>query len=188
MLATMALPVLALLGGAPAPAPPVAAAPAPATRGDAQIKWSAPTRFVIGRPFRVSVRIEAPAEGAAVADWLLTPSAFTLNGKAIAPRAAKEVFELAPGGVLTLELDLATMLEGSEAFTGEDFDLGYDRLDERNPRLIYGRIKGFGLSGPYANYNSFDWVAQAAAGAFSVTGDPAAPPMHAGATMSDSGM
>jgi formyl-CoA transferase len=69
----------------------------------------------------------------------------------------------------------------------EGFDLGYDRLHERNPGLIYGRIKGFGLSGPYANYNSFDWVAQAAAGAFSVTGDPSGPPMHAGATMGDSG-
>ncbi|MEZ4501589.1 MAG: CoA transferase [Dehalococcoidia bacterium] len=69
----------------------------------------------------------------------------------------------------------------------EGFDLGYERLREANPRLIYGRIKGFGLSGPYANYNSYDWVAQAAAGAFSVTGDPSGPPMHAGATMGDSG-
>jgi formyl-CoA transferase len=69
----------------------------------------------------------------------------------------------------------------------EAFDLGYDVLRARNPGLIYGRIKGFGLSGPYAGYNSYDWVAQAAAGTFSVTGSPDGPPMHPGPTFADSG-
>ena len=35
----------------------------------------------------------------------------------------------------------------------ESLDIGYDVMRERNPRLIYGRIKGFGLSGPYARSN-----------------------------------
>lgn len=69
----------------------------------------------------------------------------------------------------------------------EAFDLGYEVLRQRNPGLIYGRIKGFGLSGPYAGYNSYDWVAQAAAGTFSVTGSPDGPPMHPGPTFGDSG-
>jgi formyl-CoA transferase len=69
----------------------------------------------------------------------------------------------------------------------ESLDLGYERLSALNPQLIVGRIKGFGLSGPYSDYNSYDWVAQAAAGSFSVTGDPDGPPMHPGATMGDSG-
>ena len=37
-----------------------------------------------------------------------------------------------------------------------------------NPGLIYARIKGFGLSGPYANYRVFDPLAQAAAGSVSM--------------------
>ena len=69
----------------------------------------------------------------------------------------------------------------------EKLGIGYDVLSEINPRIIYARIKGFGLTGPYSQYNCFDWVAQAAAGTFSVTGDPDGPPMHPGPTMSDSG-
>ena len=69
----------------------------------------------------------------------------------------------------------------------EQLDIGYEVMSERNPRLIYGRIKGFGLSGPYAGYNSYDWVAQASAGTFSVTGEPDGPPMHPGPSFADSG-
>ena len=56
-----------------------------------------------------------------------------------------------------------------------------------NPGLIYTRIKGFGLSGPYKDFKVYDWVAQAAAGSFSVTGDPDGPPTVVGPTLGDSG-
>ena len=69
----------------------------------------------------------------------------------------------------------------------EKLDLDYDVLCELNPRLIYARIKGFGLSGPYSGYKCYDMVAQAASGAFSVTGDPEGPPMHPGLTVGDAG-
>jgi formyl-CoA transferase len=69
----------------------------------------------------------------------------------------------------------------------EKLGLEYELLSSLNPRLIYARIKGFGLSGPYADYNCYDWVAQAAAGTFSVTGEPDRPPMHPGPTIGDSG-
>ena len=54
--------------------------------------------------------------------------------------------------------------------------LGLDpvTLQAAHPGLIYARIKGYGLSGPYAEYRSFDMLAQAAAGLFSLTGDPTA--------------
>ncbi|HWO94300.1 MAG TPA: CoA transferase [Dehalococcoidia bacterium] len=69
----------------------------------------------------------------------------------------------------------------------ERLGLTYDEMRQRNPSIIYGRIKGFGLQGPYADYKCYDWVAQAAAGAFSVTGDRDGPPTMPGPTIADSG-
>jgi formyl-CoA transferase len=69
----------------------------------------------------------------------------------------------------------------------EQLDLGYGVMRARNPRIIYARLKGFGLSGPYSDYRCYDWVAQAAAGGFSVTGAQDGPPMLPGPTVGDSG-
>jgi formyl-CoA transferase len=69
----------------------------------------------------------------------------------------------------------------------EGLDIGYETMKAVNPRIIYARIKGFGLSGPYSGFNSYDWVAQAAAGTFSVTGEPDGPPTHPGPTFGDTG-
>lgn len=69
----------------------------------------------------------------------------------------------------------------------EKLDIGYDVLSAINPALIYARIKGFGVDGPYSNFRCMDMVAQAAAGAFSITGEADGPPMMPGPTTGDSG-
>ena len=69
----------------------------------------------------------------------------------------------------------------------ERLDLGYEALRAVKPDIIYARLKGFGLSGPWADYKCYDMVAQSAAGAFSITGEPDGPPMRPGPTMGDAG-
>jgi formyl-CoA transferase len=69
----------------------------------------------------------------------------------------------------------------------EKLDIGYDVMKQSNPGIIYARLKGFGMSGPYADYKCYDMVAQAAAGAFSITGEPGGPPLRPGPTTGDSG-
>lgn len=63
--------------------------------------------------------------------------------------------------------------------------LGYDRLREVNPRLIYGSAKGFGSSGPYADLAAMDLTVQAMAGVMAVNGFADAPPVKAGVPVAD---
>ncbi|MDH3644439.1 MAG: CoA transferase [Gammaproteobacteria bacterium] len=69
----------------------------------------------------------------------------------------------------------------------ERLGIDYEALRAVHPGLIYARIKGFGTSGPYAEYKAYDMVAQAAAAAFSVTGEADGPPLVPGPTTGDSG-
>jgi formyl-CoA transferase len=69
----------------------------------------------------------------------------------------------------------------------EKLNIGYEVMKQAHPGIIYAQLKGFGLTGPYADYKCFDMVAQAAAGAFSVTGEADGPPMRPGPTIGDAG-
>jgi formyl-CoA transferase len=65
--------------------------------------------------------------------------------------------------------------------------LGWEALQRLNPRLIAASVKGFGGGGPYADYKSFEWIAQAMAGAMSMTGSPDGPPTKAIGGLADTG-
>ena len=65
--------------------------------------------------------------------------------------------------------------------------LGYEYLKRLNPRIIAASVKGFGGGGPYAEYKSFEWIAQAMAGAMSMTGSPDGPPTKAIGGLADTG-
>jgi formyl-CoA transferase len=63
--------------------------------------------------------------------------------------------------------------------------IGYERLSELNPRLVYGSISGFGQDGPYAARPGFDQIAQGMGGLMSVTGFSGEGPVRAGIPVAD---
>ncbi len=63
----------------------------------------------------------------------------------------------------------------------------WERVHEINPRIVMASIKGFGSSGPYADFKAYENVAQAMGGAMSTTGFLDGPPLVTGAQIGDSG-
>lgn len=90
-------------------------------------------------------------------------------------------------GVLRKLLESAdVVVENYRHDTMERLGLGYESLRERNPKLVYCAISGFGRTGPYAERGGFDLIAQGMSGLMSITGEgPGRPPVKPGAPISD---
>ena len=67
----------------------------------------------------------------------------------------------------------------------ERWGLTYARLCELNPSIIYGRMSGYGHSGPDADYRSYGPVVQAVSGLSFISGLPGMPPSGWGLSYMD---
>jgi len=96
----------------------------------------------------------------------------------------------APAG-LDLVKDLIrkadVMIENFAPGAIDRLGLGYDEMKKINPGLIYAQVKGFGEGSPFEKNLSFDMIAQACGGTFSVTGDADGPPTRPGISIGDTG-
>src|SRR5262245_37260149 len=63
--------------------------------------------------------------------------------------------------------------------------IDYASVRERNPRVIYCSISGFGQDGPYRDRAALDLIVQAESGMISVTGPPAEPGVRARVSIAD---
>lgn len=63
--------------------------------------------------------------------------------------------------------------------------LDYPVLSQRNPRLVYCAISGFGQEGPWADRPAYDQIVQGLTGAMSVTGGPDSAPLRTGFPICD---
>ncbi|HET7298072.1 MAG TPA: formyl-CoA transferase [Burkholderiales bacterium] len=63
----------------------------------------------------------------------------------------------------------------------------WEKVHRLNPRIVMASIKGFGSTGPYADFKAYENVAQAMGGAMSTTGLPDGPPFVTGAQIGDTG-
>ena len=65
--------------------------------------------------------------------------------------------------------------------------IGYEKIKEINPSIIYTSISGFGQTGPYKNKLAYDILAQAMGGYMAVTGFKGGMPLKLGTSIADAG-
>ncbi len=78
------------------------------------------------------------------------------------------------------------LLENFRPGTLERWGLGPDHLLERNPKLVIGRLSGYGQTGPYAQRAGFASVGEAMGGLRYINGFPGQAPARAGISLGDS--
>jgi len=77
------------------------------------------------------------------------------------------------------------VVENFRPGTMEKLGIGYDKLKEINPRLIYASTSGYGQTGPYSHRPAYDAVVQALGGIMSITGQPGGQPTRVGSSVGD---
>ncbi|MFA7506323.1 MAG: CoA transferase [Burkholderiaceae bacterium] len=77
------------------------------------------------------------------------------------------------------------VVENFRSVVKERLGLSYERLRERNPRIILASISGFGQDGPYHERPGVDQIVQGMSGLASVTGEPGRGPMRVGIAIAD---
>lgn len=63
--------------------------------------------------------------------------------------------------------------------------LTYEALSPINPKIVCAHLSAYGRTGPRANWPGFDYLMQAEAGYFSLTGEPDGPPTRFGLSVVD---
>jgi crotonobetainyl-CoA:carnitine CoA-transferase CaiB-like acyl-CoA transferase len=77
------------------------------------------------------------------------------------------------------------VLENYKVGALDRYGLGYPRLAEGNPRLVYCSITGFGQDGPHRDRAGYDFLIQGLGGLMSITGEPEGEPMKVGVAITD---
>ncbi len=136
------------------------------------------------------IRVEPPGGG----DW-------TRHVPPLAPDGQSLLFHAVNRGKKSLTLNLKVeegravflrlvetadvLLESFRPGVMERLGLGYDRLAEANPRLVYCTLSGYGPRGPYRERAGHDLNYIGLAGLLDLTGPRAGPPVIPGAPVAD---
>ncbi|MEZ4521392.1 MAG: CoA transferase [Thermomicrobiales bacterium] len=84
-----------------------------------------------------------------------------------------------------LAADADVVIENFRPGVMEALNIGYDRISETNPGIIYLSISGFGADGPVASRPGLDQIIQGFSGLMSVTGFEGGPPVRVGIPIAD---
>jgi crotonobetainyl-CoA:carnitine CoA-transferase CaiB-like acyl-CoA transferase len=89
--------------------------------------------------------------------------------------------------LLRLAGDYDVLLESFRPGVLDRLGVGYERLREANPGLVYCAITGYGQDGPYAQRAGHDMNYLGLGGILGLTGRPDGPPIQAGGQIADLG-
>lgn len=87
--------------------------------------------------------------------------------------------------VLKLVAEADVLVESFRPGAMDRLGLGWSRLHELNPRLIYCSLSGYGPDGPYRDRPGQDVLLQSMSGLASATGSASTPPTPVGASLVD---
>jgi alpha-methylacyl-CoA racemase len=89
--------------------------------------------------------------------------------------------------LLRLVRDADVLLESFRPGVMDRLGVGYERLREENPGLVYCAITGYGLTGPNVHRSGHDMNYLGLNGVLALSGDQDGPPIQAGAQIADLG-
>jgi alpha-methylacyl-CoA racemase len=89
--------------------------------------------------------------------------------------------------LLRLARDADVLLESFRPGVLDRLGVGYERLKQENPRLVYCAITGYGQDGPYRDRSGHDMNYLGLVGLLGLTGDADGPPVQAAGQIADLG-
>jgi alpha-methylacyl-CoA racemase len=89
--------------------------------------------------------------------------------------------------LLRLVREHDVLLESFRPGVMERLGVGYERLREENPGLVYCALTGYGQTGPYTARSGHDMNYLGVNGLLGLTGEPAGPPVQAAGQIADLG-
>ena len=89
--------------------------------------------------------------------------------------------------LLRLVRDFDVVLEGNRPGVLDRLGVGYERMHEQNPALVYCAITGYGQTGPYVERAGHDMNYLGLVGLLGLTGEPGRRPVQSAGQISDLG-
>jgi formyl-CoA transferase len=136
------------------------------------------------------IKVEMPGKGDDTRAWgppfVEGESTYFLSVNRNKRSIALDLKTDAAKGALWRLIDSADVLvENFSPGTAGRLGFGYDEVKERNPRIIYASISGFGQTGPSSQRTAYDLIVQGMSGMMSVTGHQEGQPTKLGVPIAD---
>ena len=138
------------------------------------------------------IKIENPADGGDmgrdVGPYFFGPRdslffhSFNRNKKSLSLDLGKSAGQAVFHDLVATADAVASNLRGD---VPEKLGLTYGHLKQRNPRIVCAHLSAYGREGPRRDWPGYDYLMQAEAGYFALTGEPDGPPSRCGLSVVD---